>query len=123
MSIAATMRALQQTSLNGQQDMHLITDAPVPSPGPGEAPIRVTAAEVNRRAGQVSRSVSETCAVSNRWSVTILSERAIRYVLSRRRERRGGPRRPAQQVPNGHGLASCPSQSPGFGPPITACDR
>ena len=32
MSIPATMRALQQTSLNGPQDLRLITDAPVPSP-------------------------------------------------------------------------------------------
>ncbi len=41
------MRALQQTSLNGPQDLALITDAPVPSPGPGEILIRVTAAGVN----------------------------------------------------------------------------
>ncbi|WP_232668486.1 zinc-binding dehydrogenase [Pseudonocardia sp. TRM90224] len=41
------MRALQQTSLHGPQDMHLITDAPVPSPGPGEVLIRVIAAGVN----------------------------------------------------------------------------
>jgi len=47
MSIPATMRALQQTSLNGPQDMRLITDAPVPSPGRGEVLIRVTAAGVN----------------------------------------------------------------------------
>ena len=47
MSIPATMRALQQTSLNGPQDMRLITDAPVPSPGPGEVLIRVAAAGVN----------------------------------------------------------------------------
>jgi NADPH2:quinone reductase len=47
MSIPATMRALQQTSLNGPQDLRLITDAPVPSPGPGEVLIRVTAAGVN----------------------------------------------------------------------------
>ena len=47
MSIPATMRALQQTSLNGSQDLHLITDAPVPRPGPGEVLIRVTAAGVN----------------------------------------------------------------------------
>ena len=47
MSIPATMRALQQTSLNGPQDMRLITDAPVPSPGEGEVLIRVTAAGVN----------------------------------------------------------------------------
>jgi hypothetical protein len=46
-SIPTTMRALQQTSLNGPQDLHLISDAPVPSPGPGEALIRVTAAGVN----------------------------------------------------------------------------
>jgi NADPH:quinone reductase-like Zn-dependent oxidoreductase len=44
MSIPATMRALQQTSLNGPQDLRLITDAPVPVPGPGEVLIRVTAA-------------------------------------------------------------------------------
>jgi NADPH:quinone reductase-like Zn-dependent oxidoreductase len=47
MSIPTTMRALQQTSLNGPQDLYLITDAPVPSPGPGEVLIRVTAAGVN----------------------------------------------------------------------------
>jgi NADPH2:quinone reductase len=47
MSIPATMRALQQTSLNGPQDMRLITDAPVPRPGEGEVLIRVTAAGVN----------------------------------------------------------------------------
>ena len=47
MSIPATMRALQQTSLNGPQDLRLITDAPVPVPGPGDVLIRVTAAGVN----------------------------------------------------------------------------
>jgi NADPH2:quinone reductase len=47
MSIPTTMRALQQTSLNGPQDLRLISDAPVPSPGPGEVLIRVTAAGVN----------------------------------------------------------------------------
>jgi NADPH:quinone reductase len=41
------MRALQQTSLDGPQDLRLITDAPVPTPGPGEVLIRVTAAGVN----------------------------------------------------------------------------
>jgi NADPH2:quinone reductase len=47
MSIPATMRALQQTSLNGPQDMRLITDAPVPVPGRGEVLIRVAATGVN----------------------------------------------------------------------------
>ncbi|MGW2158354.1 zinc-binding dehydrogenase [Nonomuraea sp. NPDC001699] len=47
MSIPATMRALQQTSLNGPQDMRLITDAPVPSPGQGDVLVRVAAAGVN----------------------------------------------------------------------------
>lgn len=47
MSVPATMRALQQTSLDGPQDMRLITDAPVPSPGRDEVLIRVTAAGVN----------------------------------------------------------------------------
>jgi NADPH2:quinone reductase len=47
MNIPATMRALQQTSLNGPQDLRLISDAPVPVPGPGEVLIRVTAAGVN----------------------------------------------------------------------------
>lgn len=47
MSSPVTMRALQQTSLNGPQDMRLITDAPVPSPGAGEVLIRVAAAGVN----------------------------------------------------------------------------
>ena len=46
-SIPATMRALQQSSLKGPQDMRLITDAPVPSPGQGEVLIRVAAAGVN----------------------------------------------------------------------------
>jgi len=47
MGIPVTMRALQQTSLNGPQDLRLITDVPVPVPGPGEVLIRVTAAGVN----------------------------------------------------------------------------
>src|ERR1051325_9171024 len=47
MSVPATMRALQQTSLNGPQDMRLITDAPVPRPGQGEVLIRVGVAGVN----------------------------------------------------------------------------
>src|SRR5262249_30728760 len=47
MSTPLTMRALLQTSLNGPQDLRLITDAPVPSPGPGEVLIRVTAAGIN----------------------------------------------------------------------------
>jgi NADPH:quinone reductase len=47
MSIPATMRALQQTSLNGPRDTRLITDAPVPNPGQGEVLIRVVAAGVN----------------------------------------------------------------------------
>ena len=47
MSIPVTMRALQQGSLNGPQDLRLITDAPVPVPGSGEVLIRVTAAGVN----------------------------------------------------------------------------
>jgi NADPH2:quinone reductase len=46
-TIPATMRALQQTSLQGPKDMHLTTDAPVPSPGQGEILIRVAAAGVN----------------------------------------------------------------------------
>ena len=47
MSIPATMRALQQTSLNGPRDLRLITGAPVPVAGPGEVLIRVAAAGVN----------------------------------------------------------------------------
>jgi NADPH2:quinone reductase len=47
MSSSSTMRALQQTSLNGPQDLRLITGAPVPAPGPGEVLIRVAAAGVN----------------------------------------------------------------------------
>jgi NADPH2:quinone reductase len=46
-SIPSTMRALQQRSLNGPQDLRLISGAPVPSPGPGQVLIRVTAAGVN----------------------------------------------------------------------------
>ena len=47
MSTPATMRALQQTSLNGPLDLRLVNDAPVPNPGQGEVLIRVTAAGVN----------------------------------------------------------------------------
>jgi NADPH:quinone reductase len=47
MSIPTTMRALQQTSLKGPQDIRLITDAPVPSPGRDEVLIRVASAGVN----------------------------------------------------------------------------
>lgn len=47
MSIPATMRALQQTSLEGPQDVRLIGDAQVPSPDRGEVLIRVAAAGVN----------------------------------------------------------------------------
>src|SRR5260370_956185 len=54
MGIPATMRALQQTSLNGPQDLRLICDAPVPVPGPGEVLIRVSAAGVNF--GDISQS-------------------------------------------------------------------
>lgn len=42
-----TMRALRQATLNGPQDLHLVDDVPVPTPGPGEVLIRVTAAGVN----------------------------------------------------------------------------
>jgi NADPH:quinone reductase len=41
------MRALRQNSHNGPQDLSPITDAPIPSPGPGEVLIRVVAAGVN----------------------------------------------------------------------------
>ncbi|MBS1673501.1 MAG: NADPH:quinone oxidoreductase family protein [Actinobacteria bacterium] len=47
MSIPATMRALQQRSLSGPKDLHLVPDAPVPVPGPGEVLIRVGASGVN----------------------------------------------------------------------------
>jgi NADPH:quinone reductase len=47
MSIPATMRALEQFSFSGPQDMRLMADAPVPVPGPGEVLIRVAAAGVN----------------------------------------------------------------------------
>src|ERR1700761_3915450 len=41
------MHALQQTTLNGPQDMRLLTDVPVPRPGAGEVLIRVPAAGIN----------------------------------------------------------------------------
>ncbi|HEU5425815.1 MAG TPA: NADPH:quinone oxidoreductase family protein [Actinocrinis sp.] len=47
MNIPITMRALEQTTLKGPADMHVISDAPVPRPGPGEVLIRVGAAGVN----------------------------------------------------------------------------
>ncbi|MCU1644227.1 MAG: NADPH:quinone reductase [Nocardia sp.] len=49
LSLPTTMRALQQMSLNGPQDMRLITDAPVPVPGQDEILLRVTAAGINFR--------------------------------------------------------------------------
>ena len=49
MNIPTTMRALQQMSRNGWQDMRLVSDAPVPIVGRGEILIRVAAAGVNFR--------------------------------------------------------------------------
>jgi NADPH2:quinone reductase len=46
MTISTTMRALQQTSFGGTQDMRLV-EATVPAPGPGEVLIRVAAAGLN----------------------------------------------------------------------------
>ncbi|MBC7304919.1 MAG: zinc-binding dehydrogenase, partial [Nocardia sp.] len=47
MTVPETMRALLQTSWEGPQDMRLIDDATVPSPGPGEVLVRVVVAGVN----------------------------------------------------------------------------
>jgi NADPH:quinone reductase len=47
MTLPTTMRALQQTTLDGPQDLRLVTDVPVPTPGAGEVLIRVVAAGVN----------------------------------------------------------------------------
>lgn len=47
MNVPNAMRALEQTSLNGPQDMRLLTGAPVPVPGRAEALIRVAAAGIN----------------------------------------------------------------------------
>ena len=47
MTIPATMRALVQRSLDGPESLHLVRDAPVPTPGPGEVLIRVAAAGLN----------------------------------------------------------------------------
>lgn len=47
MNVPVIMRALRQTTRNGPHDLQLITDAPVPAPGPGEVLIRVGAAGVN----------------------------------------------------------------------------
>jgi NADPH:quinone reductase len=47
MTVPTTMRALQQTSLDGPPGLALVADAIVPAPGPGEVLIRVTAAGVN----------------------------------------------------------------------------
>lgn len=47
MKVPTTMRALEQTSLNGPKDLRLVVDQPVPAPGPGEVLIRVVAAGVN----------------------------------------------------------------------------
>jgi NADPH2:quinone reductase len=58
MSVPATMRALQQRSLDGPQGLRLLSDAPVPSPGPGQVLIRVAAAGVNFLDLSQSRGVS-----------------------------------------------------------------
>ncbi|MFE5566167.1 alcohol dehydrogenase catalytic domain-containing protein [Amycolatopsis japonica] len=42
-----SMRALRQDSANGPEDLHLVADAPVPAPGPGEILLKVAAAGVN----------------------------------------------------------------------------
>lgn len=47
MNIATTMRALQQTSLDGPKGLRLVLDAPVPTPHRGEVLIRVEAAGIN----------------------------------------------------------------------------
>ncbi|MEU0540739.1 zinc-binding dehydrogenase [Nocardia sp. NPDC005978] len=54
MRLPITMRALQQNSFDGPQDMRLVHDAPVPRPGAAEVLIRVRAAGVNF--ADVSRS-------------------------------------------------------------------
>ncbi|MGW0048512.1 NADPH:quinone oxidoreductase family protein [Nocardia cyriacigeorgica] len=46
-SLPATMRALEQPTLAGPQDLRLRTDVPVPRPAEGEVLIRVSAAGVN----------------------------------------------------------------------------
>src|SRR5689334_18505380 len=43
------MRALRQTSGNGPRDLRLVTDQPIPGPGPDQVLIKVTAAGVNFR--------------------------------------------------------------------------
>lgn len=47
MNLPSTMRALQQTSLRGPCDMHVLSDARVPVPRSGEILIRVAAAGIN----------------------------------------------------------------------------
>lgn len=41
------MRALLQPTFDGPKTMHLVEDAPVPTPGPGEVLLRVTSAGLN----------------------------------------------------------------------------
>src|SRR4051794_19820578 len=47
MVVPMTMHALQQTALDGPRGLSVITDAPVPAPGPGEILMRVSAAGIN----------------------------------------------------------------------------
>jgi len=47
MNVPSTMRALQQTSLNGPRDLRVLGTAPVPQPRPGEVLIQVAAAGIN----------------------------------------------------------------------------
>ncbi|MFI7000334.1 NADPH:quinone oxidoreductase family protein [Nocardia sp. NPDC050175] len=58
MSLPTTMRALRQMSLDGPQDMCLITDVQVPVPGTDEILIRVTAAGINFRDISLSRGMA-----------------------------------------------------------------
>jgi hypothetical protein len=74
--------------------------------------------------GQASRSVPVTCAVSGRWSAKILNERKLSVTPCHSGENapRGRASSPSPAGVNGCGQASGPSQSPGFGPPIYACN-
>ncbi|RMI29699.1 zinc-binding dehydrogenase [Nocardia stercoris] len=55
MTVPTTMHALRQRSADGPEGLTLITDAPVPVPGPGEILIRVAAAGINFRDVTLSR--------------------------------------------------------------------
>jgi hypothetical protein len=95
MSIPSTMRALQQTSLNGPQDTRLVLDVPVPVPVAGEVLIRA-APQVF---GQVMAEIATLIATN--VCLTALEWRHARVLPSGIAQAYEGPDRPPTRPPPG----------------------